>query len=117
MFQAQLLICTNPSQPVYSPWFPRQGDNLRATVELVANAASANITVTVLTKAQDSTSNGSPIGSTFGSSGGTLNRYTAEFTPTDGINELVRYKFDPGTTSSGWVLFRMLAPVWFDSIK
>lgn len=115
MFQAQLLMCTNPSQPVYSPWFPRQGDNLRATVELAANGASANVTVTVLTKAQDATTNGTAIGSTFASSG--PGRVTAEFTPTDGINELVRYKFDPGTTSSGWVLFRMLAPVWFDSIK
>jgi hypothetical protein len=110
-------MCTNPSQPIYSPWFPRQGDNLRATVELVANASSANITVTVLTKKSEETTNGTAIGSTFGSSGGTLGRYVGEFTPTDGINELVRYKFDPGTTGSGWVLFRMLAPVWFDSAK
>lgn len=117
MFQAQLLLCSSPSQPVFSPWFPRQGDNLRATVELIANGASANITVTVLTRASDVTGNGSPIGSTFGSSGGTLGRTTQEFTPTDGINELVRYKFDPGATSGGWVLFRMLTPVWFDSAK
>ncbi len=116
MFQAQLLMCT-ASSIVYSPWFPRQGDNMVGTVELVASSGStANITVTVLTRASDNTGNGTATGSTFGSSGGTAGRYSGTITAANGINEMVRYKFDPGVVSSGWVLFRMLAPVWFDSI-
>ena len=117
MFQGQLLMCSGV--PVYSPWFPRGGDNLRATVELIASYnSSSNITVSVLTKNAEETTDGTAIGSTFASSGGTAGRYAGEFTAgATALKEMVRYKFDPGTVTSGWVLFRMLPPVWFDSVR
>jgi len=33
------------------------------------------------------------------------------------MNELVRYGFEVSGTAGDWVLFRMLPPVWFDSVK
>jgi len=111
MFQAQLLNgATNGA--VYSPWFERQGDYLRATVEVVAMAGSTGVTVTVLTKNKEDTGDGTAVsGSIAQSSAG---RGTTEFTT---LKELVRFKFDPGTTSTSWVLFRMLPAVWFDAVK
>lgn len=36
MFESQLLIATGTEYSIYSPWFPRQGDNARFTLESVA---------------------------------------------------------------------------------
>ena len=50
---------------------------------------------------------------TFGSTS-TPGRYTATYL---GLNQLVRFKFKPGTTDGKWVMFRILPPSWFDSVK
>lgn len=126
MFQAQLIMSSNPSQPIYSPWFPRQADNLRVNLEVVATGASALLKVTVHTKNMEDTTDGSSAlsevaGDIDGAGSGVgVGRQWAEFGPSSspsGLKELVRYKFDPGTTTNGWILFRMLAPVWFDTMK
>lgn len=121
MFQAQLLM-SSAGSVVYSPWFPRQSDNLRAQLEVVAVGSSATLKVSVLTKNSEETGDGTVISEVGGDldSGMGVGRHWAEFGPSSsptGLKELARYKFDPGTTSSGWVLFRMLSPVWFDSMK
>ena len=116
MFQAQYLPA---GSAVYSPWFARGGDYLRATVEVVSLNGSAGITVTVLTKKRDEYGDGAAVtGSIAKTSVGRST--TTEFggtTSATGLNDLVRYKFDPGSTSGEWVVFRMLAPSWFDAVK
>lgn len=49
MFQAQLLIGATAGT-IYSPWFGRGGDWLRATLEVITVVGSTGLTVTVLTK-------------------------------------------------------------------
>lgn len=117
MFQAQMLTANGSAggSDVYSPWFARGSDNMIATVEIISmsGASPTGLTVEVYTKAKASTGDGTPVGSSFGSTT-TVGRYTATFT---GLNELVRYKFKPGTTDGKWVLFRMLPPSFFDTVK
>jgi hypothetical protein len=122
VFQAQLLIGAT-SGTIYSPWFERRGDWLRATVEVITVVGSTGITVTVLTKDKDEVGDGTAI--TAASSDmaqTTAGRKTAEYGNAssgnaNGIKQLVRYKYNPGTNNSEWVLFRMLPPVWFDATK
>lgn len=112
MFQAQYLP---NGADLYSPWFTRQGDNLRATVDIVAVGSSGLLTVTVHTKNSDDTGDG---GTALAEAAGDLSsvgvgRQWAEFGPGT-VKELVRYKFSAATN---WVMFRVLTPVWFDSVK
>lgn len=117
MFDAQLL---QPST-VYSPWFARGGDNVICTLDLIQLGGSASIRVDLYSKSQEDTGDGSPVdpsGSPVKIEVNAAGRAQAEWsvdTVTSGFNlsELVRYKF---TVSTSWVLFRMLPPVWFDSV-
>lgn len=124
MFQAQMLTAngTAGGSDVYSPWFPRGGDNMIATVEIISMSGSSptGLTVEVWTKAKSDAGDGSgPLTNTasttsFGSTS-TAGRYSATYAAN--LNELVRYKFKPGTTDGKWVLFRMLPPSFFDTVK
>lgn len=118
MFQAQLLIsnATTSGARVYSPWFPKGGDNMLATVEIIAvNGTTPTLTIEVFSKAKTTTGDGSIVGSATGVTA--LGRTT--LTQFSGLNELVRYRFDPGLTAvaGNWILFRMLPPVFFDTVK
>ena len=109
MFQGQLLIRGSSDTKVYSPWMPRGGDYLRATAEYIAG--NGDLTVSVYTKNKEETGDGTAVtGSISLTSAG---RTTAEFT---GLEELVRYEFTAGGSTSQWFLFRMLGPVWFDAV-
>jgi len=115
MFNAQLLFgSSTTSLKVYSPWFPRQGDYLRATAEVVALSATSGVTlvVKVFTKNKEDTGDGTAVTGSISLSA--AERGDQEFTS---LKELVRYEFDAQCSASNWLLFRMLAPVWFDAVK
>lgn len=118
MFQAQLLMA---GTTVYSPWFKRGGDILRATLDYIAQTGGNTFTVTVFTKNESDTGDGTDAesGKTIQVTT-TLGRSTTEWVSTAsvGLKELVRYRFAmANTVSTGWAMFRMLPPVWFDAVK
>ncbi len=111
MFQAQYLFS---GASVFSPWMPRQGDDLRVTAELV-DKATANLEVRVFHKNREDTTNGTDADASTTITLSSVGRADAEWT---GLEELVRYKFtSTGTTASHYVLFRILSPVWFDAVQ
>lgn len=115
MIQAQYLHVTGndgATKEVLSPWMSRGSDNIRFTVDLI-DASNASLTVQLLHKNSEDSGNGGSTGATTGaqtSSG----RYVVEF---EELKELVRYKFIVTLgTGTGYAFFRMLPPVWFDSV-
>lgn len=103
----------NKTVTVYGVWIPRRGDNVRLTVEVVANQA-ATMVATLFQKNYDEPGDGTTTGValTFTSIG----RQTMELL---GAKELVRLqlKLDPSGTDVGKVLYRVLQPVWFETVK
>lgn len=126
MFDAQLLspVSGTTDTTVFSPWFPRGGDKLLATLEVVA-VSGATVKVELFTKNSEdpddgdpADTGGSPVNITRSSAGRTTQEWSDEEASTIGIEELVRYKYTvSGSASSDWVLFRMLPPVWFDAAQ
>lgn len=122
MFDAQLLFpgAAGAALSFYSPWFPRQADNLRVTVDVVGRVSS-QLTVRVFTKNNEDTGDGTDadVGTSIVASA--TGRASAEWTSgTAGLKEMVRYKYtvqSTGTGATDWVLFRMLSPVWFNTVK
>jgi hypothetical protein len=117
MFEAQYLITDDEDVGIVvdSPWFPRQGDKIRYTLDLV-QAVGATIQVGILHKNSEDTGDGGAAVSTITATS-TLGRTGQEFAT--GLKELVRYQFTVKATGSplpGYVLFRMLPPVWFDAV-
>lgn len=118
MFEAQLLF---EDSVVLGPWFPRQADWVRLTLDVVAIAA-ATIKVELFTKSMEDPGDGSnadSAGTPTAITATATGRTTTEWkSATVGLKELCRYKFTvTGSGEGEWVLFRMLAPVWFDSVK
>jgi len=112
MFHAQLL---KSGSNVYGPWIERKGDNLIARADAVDLAVGATLTVRLFTKNIEDTGNGDEVWSGTTIQLTSPGRGVARWLSNSGIGikELVRYKFEP---SSGWALFRMLDPVWYDSV-
>lgn len=111
MFEAQLLIASSEPTMVYSPWFPRQGDNAIFTLDLVD--ATGTILVEVFSKNTEDTGDG---GSALTpNSGSKSSPGRTSFELSGNLKELVRYRFTV-SGSGNWVLFRMLPPVWFDTV-
>lgn len=108
MFEAQYLFQGNN---VYSPWMPRQGDGIRITVDLVKNNAT-NLIVDLFEKDASATGDGAANGDA-PITANSVARFTGEFSP---VKELVRYKFSVTGSAGQSVLFRMLAPVWWDEV-
>lgn len=120
MFEAQTLMATGTEYSVYSPWFPKGANNLRASLELVKAAASADsIKLEVATKNVEDSGDGTDVSGSItitGSQVGTANqRQTTAFMGV--VKEMVRYKFTVSGSSGNWVLFRALPPVWFDDVS
>lgn len=118
MFEAQLLIRGSSALTIYSPWFPRQGDSLRATLEVVAIAGTGtSINVEVFTKNSEDAGDGTDAAAGTDINRTSAGRETVEWLKS--LEELVRYKYTVDSTNdpAAWVLFRMLPPVWFDSVK
>ena len=112
MFQAQLLLGT---QSVYGPWMPRGGDLMSITLDLISTNATGTdkLTVEVFTKKKDDSGDGAV------ATGTSIQTNTVGRSQTtySALNDLVRYKFTPGGAVSVNYLFRMLSPVFFDTVK
>ena len=119
MFDAQLLIADGGGSEVqvFGPWMTREGDDARLTLEIVDIYAGETTTlrVEVYQKNTEDTGDGTPYAGTSISATATGVAASVEWT---GVKELVRYKFTytGGLEGDGWVLFRMLDPVWFDAV-
>lgn len=110
----QLLTPDSSSRSVFSEWMPRGGDSAVFPSELITVFA-ADFTVEVYHKNSEETGSGSLVGTIV--SGQTA---VGQSRATIGsLKELVRYRVTvtgagTGTASTGAVLYRMLAPTWFD---
>ena len=117
MFEAQYLFTrsSDPGLVIFSPWMARRGDRMRFTIDL-DDVDDATIDVILFHKNTEDTGDGTTTGFAI-TALNTLGRTDAE---ANGLKELVRYKYvvkmDEGA-DLGRVLFRMLAPVWFDSVS
>jgi hypothetical protein len=107
---------------MYSPWFPRQADHVGVTLE-VLQINGATIGVMLFTKNSEDRGDGKNADSAGGPTNINANavgRTTQEWYSSGTIapEEMVRYRFEvTGTVPSDWVLFRMLAPIWFNAAK
>lgn len=116
MFDAQNLISDGSAVKVFSPWFPRGGDNVRVLVDVLAivdtGGGAPQLDVDLFHKNADDegdgTANGSAIAMT-ATGRNTIKEWTA-------IKEMVRFRFTFDTSGSlALVFFRMLPPSWFDA--
>ncbi len=116
MFQGQYLWTDDTNgESVFSPWMPRQADNVTMTLDLM-QAMGAKLKVELIHKNLETSGDGTLVAATI-SLQGTPNEYTAT---ASGVLELVRYKFtvDANVTETiGGVLFRMLDLLWYDTVK
>lgn len=106
---------------IYGPWFPRRGDNLDVTAEVVDNVGGVTFQIKVFTKSFEEAGDGVDAGSTANRRiffNGTTGRLAAEWDVSTGpgLEDLVRYQFTTGEGFAGdGVEFRMLPPVWFNT--
>jgi hypothetical protein len=127
MIDAKLLVTYPVDTTVLVPplvllgvWIPRGGDNGRFPLEVVANRGT-KLTVDILEKNRADVGDGSAYSpATSMVFDETIGRTTQEWL---GFKELVRFRFtlEPGKSLEdgewGWILFRFLRPVWFESVK
>jgi hypothetical protein len=100
VFQGQYLF---NGDTVYSPWIPRGGDNLTYSADLIAQNTS-ELKVEVYTKNPEDIGDGDLITATEGSMtssglGPFSETISSTKTATEGIEELVRFKFTPTTST------------------
>ena len=113
MFKAQALFSGDET---LSPWMERGGNRARFTVDLI-DTVDARIEVRMYHKNRDETGGGDPVGPTILLSTVGTGRRTAS-----SLKELVRYHCKCSSTATpqqdyNYVLFRMLALVWFDEVS
>ena len=116
MLIGQSVIAPSGGAPaiLYTPWFPRGGNGLRASVQyLNKSGALSTFSCTVLTKNnEDSDASESTLGSSFSISSSTLGEVTTSSTFT-GCKELVRYSISVMASSgTEWVHFEINSPIW-----
>ena len=119
MFDGQILIGGTSGPTIYSPWFPRQGDFLIATLQVISTAATGGtktLKVEVATKNTEDTGDGTVVAGDL-----TIEANAASFTESNTwgpgvLKELVRFKFTISSDGDDW-LFRMLDPVWYDAVQ
>jgi hypothetical protein len=104
---------------VYTPWFPRGGDNARFAYEIIDDTSSdsdTNFVVDVFTKKSEDSGDGASIGAALSSwatvpSGSRFREATA----TGGMQDLVRFEIQIiGEETPAWYLYRFLTPVWYE---
>lgn len=121
MFNAQQLTAKGAgSTPVvYSPWMPRGGDNIIFSLDLVDKSSDPlQMTVRALTKnTEQLPADEVPLTTQIVTTGTSSDVFTVQ---QDGeVKEQIRFEFKlSGTIVAGdWALFRMLQPIWFDSVN
>ena len=98
----------------YSPWFPRVGDSVKATIQyLNKSGALSTFSCQVVTKNnEDSDASQSNLGSSFSIATTSLGDVTTSAT-LSGCKELVRYVISlMASSGTEWVHFRINAPIW-----
>lgn len=123
MFEAQILFgAADAGAAVYSPWFPRQGDNAVFTLDTIEiQGTGAQLSVQVFTKNSEDAGDGAVADDGMGSAVEIVRTLAdgpgRENNTWEGnLKEMVRYKFIMKNSTDDWALFRMLPPVWFDSV-
>ena len=122
MFDGQLLFpgAAGAAQSYLGPWMNRGGDNMRVTVDILGRVSS-QLTIRVFTKNREDSGDGVDADAGTSIVATSTGRSSAEWTSgTAALRELVRYKYTIQSTGSGagdWTLFRMLTPIWFDTVK
>lgn len=107
-------------QTIYSPWFERQGDNLRAVIDVMVLTSTQEMVVGMYTKRRDEDGNGDLVDLATRMSVTSTGLLLQEWGSMTGIGlrDLVRYRFATSQgTGQSFILFRMLQPIWFDTIK
>ena len=114
MFDAQLLF---NGSTVFGPWFPREQNNVRVTLDVIV-AGGAQIKVELVSKKSEDSGFGTLSGTniTTSSAGRTTTEWLNNGCP-NALFDLVRYKFTVTGTAGQWILFRMLPMVWFDKVS
>jgi hypothetical protein len=121
MIEAETLMTrsTDDDVLVFGVWIPRQGDNGRFSVEVVANYG-AILTVEVFHKNLEAVGDGTAYSPSTTMTFDATGRQTGEWL---GLKELLRFKVslarspDLPDSKRGWVMFRFLQPVWFGTVK
>jgi hypothetical protein len=105
---------------IYSPWVVRGADNVRATLNVIS-VNSLTLTVRLFSRPLDASGDGTEVDSTRTIVSTVAGKRLQEWgvLTGNGLNEVVRYQFSTGSvvSPSAFVLFRMLQPVWFDTIR
>lgn len=107
---------------VFSPWIERKGDNLRAMLDVVSVDRTI-LTIRLFTKRDYGVGSGTEVDMTRTITISSVGRLLQEWGPTTGVGlrTWVRYKFTttnnpPNPTTSPNIVFRMLSPIWFDTV-
>jgi len=116
MFEAQLLIAKSSAYEIYSPWFPRGGDNAIFTADVIELDGAA-VTIYADTKSSQDDGAGTPVTSGTSIAANSVGRTSNEWDAAE-FKDLVRYRFSiSGDNPGNWILFRMLPPQWFDDVE
>jgi hypothetical protein len=113
MFEAQYLFS---GASTFSPWMRRSGDSILFTADLLA-LHGGRLDVRTWHKNSEDPGPGTAVGTTIQlSAAGRQTRRSSD------LKELVRYRFTctqvgGSPQSYDYVLFRMLAPVWLDTVR
>ena len=114
MFDAQYLhAAALGSESVFGPLMSRGGDNIIATLDVIAVTGTGSFSIDLYHKAHEDAGDGSALSGSLTTMGD--GRTTKGWS---GLKDLVRYKitFSGGIEFAGLGLFRMLPPIWFDSV-
>ena len=126
MFEGQLLFPAGPNPAVpyrlYGPWMLRRGDSVRCTVDVGAISGAPVVDIELFTKNTEDAGDGTNADAAAATVivANAIGRQTVEWLSAGNIalKELVRYRYTiTGNAVTDWIIFRMLQPVWFDSLK
>jgi hypothetical protein len=116
MFIGAPLLATTDATTYYTPWFPRGGDALQATIELLQASNIASISVYTETKNSEDVDNDAKASSAHAmtsTNSGTIESWKPSAGTWDGALELVRFKIVLSSSSGlGFAAAQMLTPAW-----